>query len=34
MLHLRAVYLNGHWNQFVNYHIDAEQDARIQRFAA
>ena len=34
MLHLRAVYLNGHWNQFVNYHIDAEQDALYRRSAA
>jgi hypothetical protein len=25
MLHLRAIYLNGHWNEFVNYRIEAEQ---------
>jgi hypothetical protein len=34
MLHLRAVYLNGHWNQFVNYHIDTEQDSLHRRSAA
>jgi len=34
MLHLRAVYLNGHWNQFVNFHIDTEQDALYRRSAA
>jgi hypothetical protein len=34
MLHLRAVYLNDHWNQFINYHIDTEQDALYRRSAA
>ena len=27
MLHLRAIYLNGEWNQFVNYRIEKEQAA-------
>ena len=34
MLHLRAVYLNGHWNEFVNYRIDTEQDTLYRRSAA
>jgi hypothetical protein len=34
MLHLRVVYLNNHWNQFVNFHIDTEQDALYRRSAA
>jgi hypothetical protein len=34
MLHLRAVYLNDHWNQFINYRIDTEQDALYRRSAA
>ncbi len=25
MLHLRAIYLNGQWNAFVNYRIETEQ---------
>ena len=27
MLHLRAIYLNGEWDQFVNYRIAKEQAA-------
>ena len=27
MLHLRAIYLNGEWDQFVNYRIEEEQAA-------
>ncbi|MGB6969852.1 MAG: ISKra4 family transposase [Methyloceanibacter sp.] len=34
MLHLRAIYLNGHWNEFVNYRIDTEQDTLYRRSAA
>ena len=26
MLHLRAIYLNGEWDYFVNYRIETEQD--------
>jgi hypothetical protein len=25
MLHLRAIYINGHWNKYQEYHIKAEQ---------
>jgi hypothetical protein len=34
MLHLRAIYLNGCWNDFTNYHIEAEQDRLYRRSAA
>jgi hypothetical protein len=34
MLHLRAIYLNGHWNEFVNYRIHTEQTALYRRSAA
>lgn len=34
MLHLRAVYLNGDWNKFVNYRIETEQAALYRRSAA
>ena len=34
MLNLRAIYLNGHWNEFVNYRIDTEQDTLYSRSAA
>jgi hypothetical protein len=34
MLHLRAIYLNGHWEEFVNYRIEAEQTALYRRSAA
>ena len=27
MLHLRAIYLNREWDQFVNYRIEKEQAA-------
>ena len=25
MLHLRAIHINGSWNKYMNYHIEAEQ---------
>jgi hypothetical protein len=34
MLHLRAIYLNGHWNDFVNYRIHTEQTTLYRRSAA
>jgi hypothetical protein len=34
MLHLRAIYLNGQWDQFVEYRIQTEQDALYRRSAA
>jgi hypothetical protein len=34
MLHLRAIYLNGHWNQFVKYRIENEQATLYRRSAA
>lgn len=34
MLHLRAIYLNGHWNNFVNYRIETEQTTRYRKTAA
>jgi hypothetical protein len=34
MLHLRAIYLNGHWNKFVNYRIETEQATLYRRSAA
>jgi hypothetical protein len=34
MLHLRAIYLNGHWNKFVNYRIKTEQAKLYRRSAA
>jgi hypothetical protein len=34
MLHLRAIYLNGHWDDFVNYHIATEQSRLYGRSAA
>jgi hypothetical protein len=34
MLHLRAVYLNGHWNSFVNYRIETEQATLYRHSAA
>jgi hypothetical protein len=33
MLYLRAIYLNGCWEDFTNYHIEAEQD-RLYRCSA
>jgi hypothetical protein len=34
LLHLRAIYLNGHWDEFVNYRIETEQAALYGRCAA
>jgi len=34
MLHLRAVYLGGEWNEFVNYRIETEQATLYRHFAA
>lgn len=34
MLHLRAIYLNGCWEDFTNYHIQAEQTRLYSRPAA
>jgi hypothetical protein len=34
MLHLRAIYLNGQWDEFVEYRIETEQDALCRRSAA
>jgi hypothetical protein len=34
MLHLRAIYLNGWWDEFVEYRIETEQDALYRRSAA
>ena len=34
MLHLRAIYLGGQWNAFVNYRIDTEQATLSRRSAA
>lgn len=34
MLHLRATFLNGYWNDFVNYRIETEQTALYRRPAA
>lgn len=34
MLHLRAIYLNDCWNEFVNYRIETEQTRQYRRSAA
>jgi hypothetical protein len=34
LLHLRAVYLNGQWNAFLDHHIETEQSSQYGRFAA
>ncbi len=34
MLHLRATYLNGQWNDFLNYRIETEQTKLYRRSAA
>lgn len=34
MLHLRAIYLNGQWDEYVEYNIETEQDALYRRSAA
>jgi len=33
-LHLRAIYLNGDWNEFMNYQIETEQTTLYRRSAA
>jgi hypothetical protein len=33
-LHLRAIYLNGDWNEFMNYRIETEQTTLYRRSAA
>ena len=34
MLHLRAVYLNGRWDEFIEYHVEAEQSRLYGKAAA
>ena len=34
MLRLRAVYLNGRWNKFIEYHAETEQDSLYGKAAA
>jgi hypothetical protein len=34
LLHTRALYLNGQWEDFLEYHIQAEQDKLYRRSAA
>ena len=34
LLHLRAIYLNGNWNNFVDYRIGTEQATLYRRSAA
>jgi hypothetical protein len=34
LLHLRAIYLNGHWDDYVNYRIETEQARLYRRSAA
>jgi hypothetical protein len=34
MLHLRAVYLNGRWDEFIEYHVETEQDRLYGKAAA
>jgi hypothetical protein len=34
MLYLRAHYLNGQWEEYVNYHIETEQAALYGQLAA
>jgi len=34
MLHLRAIYLNGDWNSYINYNIQAEQTTLYGKLAA
>lgn len=34
MLHLRAIYLNGCWEDYTNYHIEAEQSRLYRQSAA
>jgi hypothetical protein len=34
MLHLRALHINGQWDEYLNYHIEAEQARLYRRSAA
>ena len=34
MLHLRAVYLNGRWDEFIEHHVETEQDRLYGKAAA
>jgi hypothetical protein len=34
MLHVRSLYLNDQWDEFVSYRIEAEQDRLYGRNAA
>jgi len=34
MLHLRAVYLNGRWDEFVEHHAETEQTRLYGKAAA
>jgi hypothetical protein len=34
MLHLRAIYINGDWDNFIEHHIEAEQDRLYEQKAA
>lgn len=34
MLHLRALHINGSWDKYINYQIEAEQDRLYRRSAA
>jgi len=34
MLHLRAVYSNGRWDEFIEYHVETEQDRLYGKTAA
>ena len=34
MLHLRAVYLNGRWDEFIEHHVQTEQDRLYSKAAA
>jgi hypothetical protein len=34
MLHLRSIYLNGYWDEFINYRIEAKQTTLYNKTAA
>lgn len=34
MLHLRAIHINGQWDKYMNYHIEAEQSRLYRKSAA
>jgi hypothetical protein len=34
MLHLRALHINGSWDEYINYHIETEQARLYRRSAA